>query len=136
MYTDASLDGFGAHLLDQQMSGVWSSLERNFHINLLEMEAVRRACLHFRSTIQQRPILLRCDNTTVVSYINRWGGTKSETLARKALEILEFCDCLGVTLMANHILSSLRPFINVTGTLGFVGRLNGIAIPWRQLLTI
>ena len=40
LYSDASCSGWGAHLLDQHVSGVWSDQEKLLHINLLEMKAV------------------------------------------------------------------------------------------------
>ena len=39
LYSDASSSGWGAHLLDQNVSGVWSDQEKLLHINLLEMKA-------------------------------------------------------------------------------------------------
>ncbi|XP_041357753.1 uncharacterized protein LOC121374713 [Gigantopelta aegis] len=112
LFTDASLEGYGAHLGDQHLSGVWSAFERSLHINLLEMEAVRRACLQFWSIIRHRRILLRCDNTAVVAYLNRWGGTKSESLSRRALEIQELCDQWGIVLTAKHTPSSVNDLVD------------------------
>ena len=40
LYSDASCSGWGAHLLDQHVSGVWSDQEKLLHINLLEMKAL------------------------------------------------------------------------------------------------
>ena len=40
LYSDASCSGWGAHLLDQHMSGVWSDQEKLLHVNLLEMKAL------------------------------------------------------------------------------------------------
>ena len=40
LYSDASSSGWGAHLLDQNVSGVWSDQEKLLHINLLEMKAL------------------------------------------------------------------------------------------------
>ena len=40
LYLDASCSGWGAHLLDQHVSGVWSDQEKLLHINLLEMKAL------------------------------------------------------------------------------------------------
>ncbi len=108
LFTDASLEGYGAHLGDQQLTGIWEDTFLNLHINLLELEAVRRACIQFRSQIRQRRILLRTDNTTVVAYINKWGGTKSEALGRNALQILELVDSWGAVLTAKHIPGSLN----------------------------
>ena len=43
MYTDASLYGWGAHLLAKEASGQWDSREKILHINALEMMAVQNA---------------------------------------------------------------------------------------------
>ena len=40
LYSDTSCSGWGAHLLDQHVSGVWSDQEKLLHINLLEMKAL------------------------------------------------------------------------------------------------
>ena len=40
LYSDAFSSGWGAHLLDQHVSGVWSDQEKLLHINLLEMKAL------------------------------------------------------------------------------------------------
>ena len=40
LYSDASCSGWGTHLLDQHVSGVWSDQEKLLHINLLEMMAL------------------------------------------------------------------------------------------------
>ena len=40
LYSDASCSGWGAHLLDQHVSGVWSNQEKLLHINLLEMKVL------------------------------------------------------------------------------------------------
>ena len=40
LYSDASCSGWGSHLFDQHVSGVWSDQEKLLHINLLEMKAL------------------------------------------------------------------------------------------------
>ena len=40
LYSDASCSGWGAYLLDQTVSGVWSEQENLLHINLLEMKTL------------------------------------------------------------------------------------------------
>ncbi|XP_071851502.1 uncharacterized protein [Apostichopus japonicus] len=52
----------------------WSVRERSFHINILEMLAVKQALEAFNTRV----------TTTVVAYINRQVGTKSEKLCRLA----------------------------------------------------
>ena len=47
LHTDASLSGWGAHLLDLTTAWVWSCKERALHINILEMKAVVLALVAF-----------------------------------------------------------------------------------------
>ena len=48
---DASRSGWGAHLLDQSASGLWSNQETWLHINILEMKALFLALRAFQDTI-------------------------------------------------------------------------------------
>uniref|UniRef100_A0AAV2KJJ1 Reverse transcriptase domain-containing protein n=1 Tax=Knipowitschia caucasica TaxID=637954 RepID=A0AAV2KJJ1_KNICA len=82
VFTDASLEGWGGVLGQSSVGGCWSDSAR--HINLLEMEAVHRVLLHFAPQLQGRHVMVRSDNTTVVSYLNRQGGTRSPALHRMA----------------------------------------------------
>ena len=51
LYLDASSSGWGAHLLDQNLSGVWSDQEKLLHINLLEMKALFLGLQAFREDV-------------------------------------------------------------------------------------
>ena len=53
LYSDASSSGWGAHLLDQNVSGVWSAQEKLLHINLLEMRALFLALQAFQEDVRQ-----------------------------------------------------------------------------------
>ena len=48
LFTDASNEGWGAHLGDFTARGVWSPLESLFHINVLELKAVLLALQQFK----------------------------------------------------------------------------------------
>ena len=61
------------HLLDS--SGDWSFHDQQLHINVLEMKAVILALQHFILQLQGKVVLIVSDNTTVVSYLNKQGGT-------------------------------------------------------------
>ena len=77
LYSDASCSGWGAHLLDQHVSWVWSDQEKLLHINLLEMKALFLALQAFREDVISHHVTAMCDNSTVVAYVNKQGGTVS-----------------------------------------------------------
>jgi len=79
MFTDASLQGWGAHVQSSTYQGVWTSQEKKLHINVLELRAVRLA-LCYHDPPEGSVILTSTDNTTVVAFINRQGGTHSRIL--------------------------------------------------------
>ena len=74
LFTDASNEGWGAHLGDFTARGVWSPLESLLHINFLELKAVFLAIRQFEQLCKDQIVLVATDNTTVVSYINKQGG--------------------------------------------------------------
>ena len=76
LFTDASMQGWGAHLDAQVASGLWSAAQQRLHINLLEMEAVRLALLAFLPSLRRSHVLLRADNTLVTCCLNRQGGVR------------------------------------------------------------
>ena len=51
LYLDGSQLGWGAHLLDRVVSGVWSEQEKLLHINLLEMKAMFLALQSFQEVV-------------------------------------------------------------------------------------
>ena len=54
IFTDASGKGWGAHLSNCTISGVWQQSERNLHINILELKAVFLALKHFQGQLRQK----------------------------------------------------------------------------------
>ena len=103
LWTDASQMGWGAHMEDHQVSGTWTVQEKEQHINWLEMKAVQQALIHFRHILLGKKVLLRCDNSTVVSHINKQGGTKSFHLCCLTWEIFQWAVKNKVSLRAAHI---------------------------------
>ena len=78
--TDASLLGWGAATDKMSTGGLWSEQERTHHINLLELAGGALAMKTFTKGRRNIHVLLKMDNTTAISYINRMGGTRSQTL--------------------------------------------------------
>ncbi|XP_070208316.1 uncharacterized protein [Littorina saxatilis] len=108
LFTDASLSGWGAHLDGQMVSGVWDSTQSSLHINLLELEAVSLALRAFRSSLEGRHVRIHTDNTTVASYVNKQGGTRSPSLSDKACLILTWCNSHCILLSAIYLKGSLN----------------------------
>ena len=74
LYSDASSSGWGAHHLDQNVSGVWSDQEKLLHINLLEMKALFLGLQAFQEDVSGYHVTAMCDNSTVVAYVNKQGA--------------------------------------------------------------
>lgn len=72
--SDASLTGWGAHCEGKSAHGFWSKIERKFSINYLELLAAFFALKCFVVYCTKCEILIRIDNTSAISYINRTGG--------------------------------------------------------------
>ena len=101
--TDASLHGWGAFCGGETLSGVWTLEESRLHINLLELEAVVRAVRALSALVQGRCLTVFSDNTSVVAYINRQGGTRSPDLCVKTWFLLLWCQKNNIILRASHI---------------------------------
>ena len=93
LYTDASHYGWGAHLEPTTLSfhGRWTENQSQLHINMLEMMAIRLALKQAKTFIHHSCIMISTDNTTVVSYINKQGGTHSPNLCVEVWKILNWC---------------------------------------------
>ena len=74
LYADASLEGWGVTIQHLQASGLWSSLEADLSINLLELRAIRRGLQQFEEDLQNKTVGILSDNRTAVSYIQKEGG--------------------------------------------------------------
>ena len=82
----ASNKGWGAVLEGQTWTGgVWTAEEAAHHINYLELLAAFLAIKAFRKDWRDKAVLLRLDNKTAVSHINRKGGTTSLQLCKLAI---------------------------------------------------
>jgi hypothetical protein len=82
--TDASLTGWGGHMKNQTVQGLWTEQMKLQHINNLELQAVFLTIKKFQKLLQKKEVLVRTDNTTVVQYINKQGGTHSLQLCQQA----------------------------------------------------
>ncbi|KAL0158986.1 hypothetical protein M9458_047062, partial [Cirrhinus mrigala] len=74
-----------------------------WHINCLEMLAVFQALKHFLPDLRDRHVLVRTDNTAVVSYINHQGGLRSRPLYKLAHQILVWSQGKLLSLRAVYV---------------------------------
>ena len=118
LFTDASKEGWGAHLNDRTARGSWSLPESRLHINYLELKAVLLALKEFTDLCTGQIVLVATDNTTVVSYINKEGGMRSGPLCALLWRILTWCSQRQVTLKARHIPGRLNVIADKLSRLG------------------
>lgn len=101
--TDASLQGWGAVWEHRSTAGPWSQVESSAHINVLELWAVDRAVQKWSQGLRGKAITVFSDNSTTVAYINRQGGTRSETLYKATRDLLLRCQHLDISIRAAHL---------------------------------
>ena len=87
LFTDASNEGWGAHLDQSSTKGLWSDREKRLHINVLELKVVSLALRSFKD----QTVLVATDNSTVVAYINKQGGTRSVEMCALLWKIMTWC---------------------------------------------
>ncbi len=84
VFTDALATGWGATYNGHTVLGVWTGPQLRWHINCLELLAVRLALSCLRGRLQGKEVLVRTDNTTTVAYINRQGALRSRRMSQLA----------------------------------------------------
>ena len=106
LFTDASLQGWGAQFGHRSIHGLWTPAQQQQHINLLELEAVLKAVRGFLPYIRHKVVRLMCDNATAVLYIKKEGGTNSFRLTRLTFRLFKFCDSKDIHLVPVHFRES------------------------------
>lgn len=100
--SDASLKGWGAVSGQNKTNGRWSEMEKQWHINVLEMLAILFGLQSFIK-IDNLNVRLLSDNTTAVSYVNKKGGVHSRMCLQVAQKIWDFAEQHHIYLVAAHI---------------------------------
>ncbi|XP_033124043.1 uncharacterized protein LOC117122547 [Anneissia japonica] len=103
VYTDASLIGWGAKSNDSDTQGLWSKEEALYHINVVEMLAVKFALKSLFSQVHDVHIRIMSDSTTVVSYINSMGGFRSPSCDSVAKSVWLWAIDRHICLSAAHM---------------------------------
>ena len=101
LFTDATNEGWGAHLEQASTKGLVRQGKKATH-------KCSRAEGGFSgpSKVQgpvSKPVLVATDNSTVVAYINKQGGTNSVEMCALLWKIMTWCHHYQITLKARHI---------------------------------
>jgi len=105
IYSDASQTGWGCHCNNVKSCGWWPMEQKHLHINVLELLAVELGLQIFAKSWSNIQILLRVDNGTAISYINRFGGCHTKELHDIAKRIWKFCEDRHLFIFASYIKS-------------------------------
>ena len=111
--SDASQEGWGAHLGALSVKGTWSPEERDLHINWKELKCIHLAVLHFQSLISNKSLMIKSDNTVALAYLEHQGGTRSWALFSLAREILLLLHRLHTQISVQHIAGHLNTWADI-----------------------
>ena len=104
IFSDASKQGWGAHLNLAKIGGRWNWEEKlKSHINWLELKAAFLALQAFLPQLKHQHVQIGIDNKTAMTYINKLGGTRSHRLTSLALEMWNFAADRNLTLSAVYV---------------------------------
>lgn len=98
LFSDASRSGWGATTGSLEASGSWDSSDSSRHINQLEILAVFRALVAFRSSLAGQVVRVMIDNTTAVACLRRFGSIRSAELNRLSWQVLDLASDMGCSL--------------------------------------
>ena len=87
----------------QLTGGRWSVQEASHHINYLKLLAAFLALQCFAKHSNGITIQLKLNNVTVVTYINKLGGTQSPVLCQLVLTIWDWCIQKNIFLLAEYL---------------------------------
>lgn len=107
VFTDASDSGWGIVWNQQTWQGQWTDQERLHHINYKELLVILKV-IQLRQ-LQGSSIKVYCDNMTTISYVNKFGGTRSTPLMNLARQIWELCLRTNTRLQLTYVASPFNP---------------------------
>ena len=102
IFTDASNEGWGAHVASNATGGRWPGIEKQDHINVLELRAILFG-LKSLCEVKDAHIRVMTDNTTALAYLKHLGGVKSPDCNEVARQIWEWAASRNIWLSEAHI---------------------------------
>ena len=104
VFSDASKQGWGAHLNLAKIGGRWNWKEKvKSHINWLELKAAFLALQAFLPQLKHQHVQIGIDYKIAMTYINNLGGTRLHRLTSLALEMWNFAADRNLTLSAVYV---------------------------------
>jgi hypothetical protein len=101
-FTDACPLGGGYLWKSERFRFLWSSQERQHHINVLEAETILRMLRADTSSLDHCKLLMWCDNMVTVKAVRK-GTSKSPLLTKIVREICLICLQHKISLCVHHI---------------------------------
>ena len=91
---------------------------KSLHMNVFELKAVSLALRSFKDQCQNQTVLVATDNSTVVAYINKQGGTHSAEMCALLWKIMTWCHRYHITNIKSQTHSRVsecdgRPLVQV-----------------------
>ena len=83
-------------------------MESRLHINILELKAVFLALKSFENQLLNQNLLISTDNSSVVAYLNKQGGTHSQEMCALIWRIMAWTNARGIQIRAKHIPGNLN----------------------------
>ena len=83
-------------------SDLWIAEEHQFPINVLELRVVCLPLLHLEQEVLSQTIVIKSDNTAIVSYINKQGRVVSKTLNDEACTLFKWLIPRSIRVRAIH----------------------------------
>lgn len=120
VFSDASNVGWGGSCGPHRIHGLWDEEQICHHINYLELLAAFKCLQHFTQQLQHVDVLLRVDNTTAISYINRMGGVKYRSLNSIAQKIWNYCESKDIFIFASYINSKENVIADYESRRGYI----------------
>ena len=102
-WSDASDDGWGAHLGDSVVFDRCSPQEMGLSINVRKLLAVEYGLHYFAPQLVDSTVVVFVDNSTAIAYLRNQGGTKSPLLNSVAQRILRWAESVPVVLAPQFI---------------------------------
>lgn len=103
IFSDASATGWGVYCTDGNSFGYWKDNEKLLHINELELKAAFLGLKCFASNLYSSKVLLRIDNITAISCINRMGSVQYDHLNSVTRDIWQWCEKRKIIIFASYI---------------------------------